>query len=297
MNLSWPEDDGMWKSCAALLPGLSGIGEGYVLIAGGYGLYLKQMWLRSNPETPTLVPLESWKDASPRSTKDIDLAIGLDLIADRETQERVIAILDQNEFKAKTKYWAWEKHASGGHNILVELHAPSPKAGSVNPYIEGGRVKRRSSSIEGAPTEEKKIHAKHNRELIGYELHPFHFELNGLRLSIPNPVTFAVMKATAAHELWEKSQTPSEKAVDSREKAQKHAQDLFRVLGMVTREESDRADDIVAAIEEARAYRNAANIVKASFVEPGHWGTAVAREQWRDEDLGRMQDTLRRWFT
>jgi hypothetical protein len=84
--------------------------------------------------------------------------------------------------------------------------------------------------------------------------------------------------------------------VDSREKAQKHAQDLFRVLGMVTREESDRADDIVAAIEEARAYQNAANIVKASFVEPGHWGTAVAREQWRDEDLGRMQDTLRRWF-
>jgi hypothetical protein len=46
---------------------------------------------------------------------------------------------------------------------------------------------------------------------------------------------------------------------------------------MVTREESDRADDIVAAIEEARAYRNAADIVKATFVEPGHWGTAVQK--------------------
>ncbi len=197
--------------------------------------------------------------ASPRSTKDIDLAIGLDLIADRETQERVIAILDQNEFKAKTKYWAWEKHASGGHSILVELHAPSPKAGSVNPYIEGGRVKRRSSSIEEAPTEEKKIHGKHNRELIGYELHPFHFELDGLRLSIPNPVTFAVMKATAAHELWEKSQTPSEKAVDSREKAQKHAQDLFRVLGMVTRGRNP--------IERMTSWRRSRR--------PGHTGTPL----------------------
>ncbi len=121
------------------------------------------------------------------------------MIANGEIQERVIAILDQNEFKAKTKHWAWEKHASGGHSILVELHAPSPKAGIVSLHIEGGRVKRRSSSIEEAPTEEKKIHGKHNRELIGYELHPFHFELDGLRLSIPNPAWVGSVDGACEH--------------------------------------------------------------------------------------------------
>ena len=40
-----------------------------LLVAGGYGLYLKELLFRTSPGLATIVPTEQWRDAAPRVTK------------------------------------------------------------------------------------------------------------------------------------------------------------------------------------------------------------------------------------
>ena len=293
MNSPWRDNDEMWETCAALLPDLSSIGEREVLIAGGYGLFLKQNWLIQNPDIPSLVPIRDWRDNTPRSTKDIDLAIGLDLIADEGKHKHVVSLLERNGFEVEPnhKNWGWIKKLPKDRSVLVELHAPPPESGAERLVRDGRRVKRKPSFSDAG------FHGNLNSELVGYELHPYRFELDHVTITIPNPVTFAVMKITAAHELWEKGQSITQDARDKRDKAIKHAEDVFRVIAMVTRAEADQSAEILAAIRLSQAYQKAADFVETSFAELGHWSANEARVQWNPVDFERMRAFLRNWFT
>ena len=72
--------DTMWEHFLPLWTSFQADSGGEMLIAGGYGLFLKQLWLRDNQEIKIVVPLESWLDVTPRITKDLDLVVSLDLI-------------------------------------------------------------------------------------------------------------------------------------------------------------------------------------------------------------------------
>lgn len=296
MSSIWHGNDEMWETCAALLPELSAIGDKEVLIAGGYGLFLKQNWLIRNSDIPSLVPIRDWRDNTPRSTKDIDLAIGLDLIADESKHKEVVAILERNGFEVEPnhKNWGWIKKLPGDRSVLVEMHAPRPEAGAEGLVSNGRRVKRKPSlSNEG-------FHGNQNDELAGYDLHPCRFEHDQVTLAIPNPVTFLVMKITAAQDQWEKWENPKQDPrygkTENREKAIKHAEDVFRVVAMVTREEADQSEEILAAVRSSDAYAKAANFAAASFTKPGVWGADSARGHWDPADFDRMLQILRDWF-
>jgi MoaA/NifB/PqqE/SkfB family radical SAM enzyme len=145
-----------------------------------------------------------------------------------------------------------------------------------------------------------RFHGNKNDELAGYDLHPCRFEYDQITLAIPNPVTFAIMKITAAQEQWERWENPGQDPrygkKENREKAIKHAEDVFRVIAMVTREEADRSEEILEAIRSSKAYEKAADAAKASFIELGPWGAEAARERWNPEDFERMRAILREWF-
>ena len=77
----WPHFAPLWTDLRAITPGL--------LLAGGYGLFLKQQWLLSQMEarTPTeqggiatLVDMARWMNPTPRVTKDLDFVVQLDMI-------------------------------------------------------------------------------------------------------------------------------------------------------------------------------------------------------------------------
>jgi hypothetical protein len=78
-------DDPMWDEFLHLWTGFQSAGK-EVLVAGGYSLFLKQRWLFADPQHPTVIRLEDWRDATPRMTKDLDLIIGLELLASAEAQ-------------------------------------------------------------------------------------------------------------------------------------------------------------------------------------------------------------------
>ncbi len=83
-DLLWPHFIPLWRDLAAAC-------STTILVAGGYGLFLKQRWLSSQASLPTVVPIQNWLDTTPRVTKDVDLVLGLDLIKDAGQQKSVMA--------------------------------------------------------------------------------------------------------------------------------------------------------------------------------------------------------------
>jgi hypothetical protein len=67
--------DPLWSHFHPLWTDLSRVASDDLLVAGGYGLYLKQRFLLANPALPIAVPLDRWLDATPRVTKDLDLVL------------------------------------------------------------------------------------------------------------------------------------------------------------------------------------------------------------------------------
>ena len=84
-----------------------------ILVAGGYGLFLKQQWLLGEGAQPIVVPLERWPDAAPRATGDMDLIVALDLIADENANKLLFAALEEQGFEVSRephgKRWKYFK--------------------------------------------------------------------------------------------------------------------------------------------------------------------------------------------
>lgn len=282
----------MWPEFFALWPELQAVGAGSVVLAGGYGLFLKQTWLLAHPEVPTIISLAQWLDSTPRGTNDFDFVIGVDLIASADAQVKVRAMLEKHGFKPKSPMWQFEKPLGGGLSIVVDIHAPHPAEADKGVKVEQGRVKRKPSL--GAQA----LHGRADPESIGFDLRPFRFEMDGRSIATPNPVTWCSMKLTAMRDQRVKSEdarlSPAERK-EIRNKAVKHALDVCRVVALTTRDERDGTAEVIRCIEDAAPFKQAASIA-AEYFQPEGWGPTVVEFAWAPDDLRLIRDTLAAWF-
>jgi len=86
-------NDVMWQEFKPLWIGMKAAGD-HLLVAGGYGLLLKQHWLLNNNTVPIIVPIAQWNDAAPRVTKDLDIVVGLHIISSADSQKLMISALE-----------------------------------------------------------------------------------------------------------------------------------------------------------------------------------------------------------
>ncbi len=282
----------MWSEFFALWPELQAVGAGSVVLAGGYGLFLKQTWLLAHPDVPTIISLAQWIDSTPRGTNDFDFVIGVDLIASAEAQMKVRSLLATLGFKPKDPMWQFEKPLGDGRSIVVDIHAPHPTDADQGVKVERRRVKRKHSLGE------QSLHGRADPEAVGFDLHACRFELDGLSIVTPNPVTWCSMKLAAMRDQRLKSEDLRLSAEDRkaiREKAAKHAKDVCRVVAMTTREERDGADAVLQAIRGESPIKQAVSIV-AEYFQPEGWGTTVVEFAWAPADLQLIRDTLVAWF-
>lgn len=287
-------DDPLWPHFRPLWSDLKAVGEDGLLVAGGYGLFLKQNWLLPNEEVRIVVPVRQWLNATPRVTKDLDIVVGLELIADEAAHRGIQTALTQQGFTASERNprWQFEKRLSESHTVIVELHAPRP--GQDAPHLKADRyriVRKPSLKAEG-------IHARLNPEAVGCELLPFEFEVEGVMVAVPNPVTWSVMKLTATRDRWRRSDEES-RSMESRqfERAQgeKHAQDVCRAVAMTTRDESDRAQTVVDAIRATPEFASAGQVLADFFGDGGRAARAVG-PNWATDDFALIRRTLAGWF-
>lgn len=290
--------DSIWEHFSPLWAAFQEHAASEILIAGGYGLYLKQLWLKQNPEIRTVIPLVRWRDVSPRVTKDLDLVIAVDLIANESRNKGLLGILLHHGFRVSEqpqgKRWQFIKMLERNAEIVVELHAETPRKNQENVATDRVRVKHLPS------LKDEGVHGRHNPEAIGSQLHQFEFELGRSKITVPNPLTWSIMKLVALRDRWDKSQDQLEDAERrdfSRIQAIKHGQDVCRTIAMMTEEERNLTNDVLLAVKHSSHFKAAAQSTSAYFTGKESWATQILSDKWNEEDILLIQDVLKGWFS
>lgn len=288
-------DDPLWPHFAPLWRDLRSEGHASMAVAGGYGLFMKQEFIKVHSETATIIPLSQWKDATSRVTKDVDIVLGLDIISDKEEQGRFVEVLHKHEYCAtpENPRWQFRKTISESHSVIVEFHAQRPSLNIPNLRVGDYRVKHKPSLGPGG------VHGRLNPEAVGCELQPFPISIDGLEFLLPNPVTWTMMKLAAMNNYWMESQDTS-RTDDSRDLARsqafKHANDVGRIVALVTRDERDHCTEVVDAIGKTEEFSQAAEILQEMG---GNTTPLMAQWEniWEAEDLLVIKQTLDGWYS
>ena len=131
------------------------------------------------------------------------------------------------------------------------------------------------------------IHSHLTPEAEGHDRHPFAFDIAGVQIKVPNPVTWTVMKLVAMRDRLRDQQG---------DQAQKHAQDVCRIAAMTTRAESDAAADVISAIASSEPYQDARHIARNDFLADNGRGIQIAARYWQAEQLDDIRKLLAQWF-
>lgn len=289
-------DDELWTHFKPLWRDFNAVGDD-LLIAGGYGLFLKQQWLLKQEHPAIVVPLERWPDATPRATKDLDLVIGLDLIADESTNGQLLEALERHGFKVSErpqgKRWQFVKELGKDRQVIAELHAQAPTDKVENLKADRIRVKHKPSlGDEG-------VHGRLNPEAVGSHIQPFRFSTDDTEIVVPNAITWSVMKLTAAEDRWLRSQDLEEDAENrtfSRAQAIKHGHDVCRAVAMMSVEERDSASDVIAAIQDTPQFERSTSIYNEFFAGEENWANEVLADRWLADDLATIHAVLGSWY-
>lgn len=283
----WPPFASLWVELRRIAPG--------ILLTGGYGLFLKQGWLLSNGSIPTIVGVHAWHDQIPRSTQDLDFIAEVGLIASPAHQRALDTILVAHRFEvvAQNARWQFSKQLDSGHSLLLDFHTPTPSGERRDVRVESRRVKPQPS------LQSMGIHGHENRDAVGCDLRPFSFPVQGLDIVIPNPVSQAIMKLTAMRDRWARARDatrPANERQTEEAEAQKHAQDVFRVIAMMTRAEYESAPDIAEAVRNTAAFAGAKAIFDEYLATGEARAMAYLSRMWRRDHLLTIRGTLAAWF-
>ena len=290
-------NDELWAHFQPLWQDFLAIGRD-VLVAGGYGLFLKQQWLLQQDAPEIVLPLSRWQDATPRVTKDLDLVVGLDLVADQTRNEQLLSALSAQGFCVSEnpagKRWQFVKELGDRRRVIAELHTPSPSAGYENLKTDGIRVKHKPSLGEDG------VHGRLNPEAVGASIHSFSFSYQDTPLMLPNALTWSIMKLSAAADRWQLSQdgnSDAELRSFSNAQAIKHGNDVFRIIAMMSRAERDSCEAVKEEIQGFPEFQHAAEIYRNFFVGAEQWADEVLQSNWLPEDRMIMHSVLASWFT
>jgi hypothetical protein len=281
----WEEFDPIWSQIETVTPP--------VVLAGGYGLFLKQVWLQAQgPQAVSAIPLAQWANLVPRATQDIDLVLDLGVVANEEQQAIITRAIRARGFTDVSPLWKFGKSCADGRHVKVELHSVRPV--KEHPLVMRGgsyTIKRRSS------TSPDRLHTRANDEAVGGELEPCVFHWHGRVIRVPNPVTWSIMKMTAAADRWFKSHnelTPADREFH-RLQAEKHAVDVGRIIGMMQVHERAHSQSVVTAVSASEPYRRACAIRGTDFAPRG-FGMEAMRRHWDPAAVDTIGLVLATWF-
>ena len=285
----WPHFAPLWAELRTIAPGL--------VLTGGYGLFLKQKWLltEAGRAVPTVVHVYQWGDQTPRVTKDLDFIAEVNLIASAEMQRQLDGVLAKQGFTVvpKNARWQFEKRIDAQRSIVLDFHAPTPHEERDDVRVQARRVKPSPSQGQIG------IHGRENPEAFGCGLHPFNFTIDDVAVVLPNPITMTIMKLVAMRDRRVASQNANvgqaERALEEGQ-ARKHAQDIFRIAAMTTRQESDLAPNVLQLLRPTAVYAAASETFLQLFGSDS-WGTDVVSSAWRPDDVRLILGSLTAWFS
>lgn len=231
-------------------------------VGGGYGLWLKADHLAANAiETLREVPV-------PRTTQDIDLFLGVEVITDPMKTDAIREALEGlgHQSVPGAEHYQFSREittpAGGSQTLKIDLLAPR---------VEDERVRVDARRIR--PRESHGLHAHVVPEAETLEEFPFELVLDeDCAVFIPHPLTFLVMKLFALRDRL---------GDESRSLSRYHAYDVFTIVAMTTVEEWAQAREIRNRFSGSAALAEAKEIVRTHFDSPTSMGVIRLQEHVR----------------
>jgi hypothetical protein len=239
-----------------------------LILAGGYGLYLKQLYLTENSRIQTLFAPGDWPAA--RTTNDIDLVLQAEIVTDSVSMKSLRRALDQLGCRVveTAKYTQFVRDMKPGPVKIDLLAAPLGRFANRVPK-DPRRVKPRPSV---------KLHASKLEEALGVDRHARRLPIEG-RLSsggkhrteilIPQAFTYLLMKLCAFRDRMDDM---------DQQLGQHHALDIYRIVGMLTRDEDPDVRHLRLEFAEHPTVVEARGIAVTHFTFPDGIGRLRIRE-------------------
>lgn len=239
-----------------------------LIVGGGYGLYLKQIFLSESGHTQTLFPLAELPLA--RTTEDIDLILRAEIVTDSRSMKLIRDALDQLGFVPveTAKYTQFARPMSPGVVKVDLLAAPLGKFAEKVPK-DSRRVKPRPSV---------KLHASKLEEALAVERHSIRIPIEGNLTSgefhrsevlIPQAFSYLLMKLCAFRDRVDDA---------NKQLGQHHALDIYRIVGLLTKDEYSDVKALAKEYASEAVVTEAITIISEHFLPNASIGRLRIRE-------------------
>lgn len=263
-----------------------------LILCGGYGLYLKQVYLQDTLDSATLIAGELWP--APRATEDLDILLRTEVVVDASQMRPVREALDRLGYTAipGAEYMQFSKQLGGGRIVKVDM-----LTGPLGPLANDPRVKVGDRRVRPQPS--VKLHAHRTDEALGFQEHTMVVPVMGI-LSSGDPYEAAVYVPSAFTLLLMKLHAFRDGCNDeNKDLARHHALDIYRIMAMLTEQELDQTQQQLAEHRDESAVVEAVRIAGEYFVSEESLGSLRLREHalWDEsmaltDFLSAMKDLL-----
>lgn len=252
--------------------------SGGLLLAGGYGLYLKQLNLAAGRHR-TLIPVDHWP--VPRATQDLDLLLSAQLVADVPSMDAVRECLDAQGYSVVvgSEYLQFSRVVTGSQRVKIDLLTAQLDVLGQYPLIQADARRARPNSKT-----RPQLHAHPTDGALGLEESSVMIEIEGTlsngtststRIRIPHPFTYLLMKLTA----YRDRRNDQEKDL-----GRHHALDIFRIIAMMTEGDIAEVRRLINHFASNPQMQSCAALVKSDFVNATSPGLLAMRAHplWQD---------------
>lgn len=252
-----------------------------LIVAGGYGLYLKQGWVvRSGVRTllPTRLLPEN------RATNDIDLILRAEVVVSADRMRSVRGALDRLGFTPVpgSEYLQFAKPVLPAGAIKIDL-----LVGPLGDLFDPGTVKLDDRRVR--PRGFGGLHAHPLDEAVGVEEHALALPLgeSPVRVHVPQPFTYLLMKLLAFRDRCDD---------ERKDMARHHALDVYRIVALTTTDEDPIVRRFAAEHRDHPRVVEARGVAQRYFAAPDSLGILRLREHplyFAGMDLDALRRELR----
>ena len=260
-----------------------------VLLGGGYGLYLKQLHL-AETAARTLLPGDSWP--APRATQDLDLFLNAEIVADVESMSSIRRALDGLGYVVVpgSEYLQFYKNLSESRAVKIDL-----LTAQLAELQQSQTIRADSRRARPSAKNHPQLHAHPTDGALALTESPLTIQIDG-RLSSGQPAQALVAIPQAFSYLLMKLTAYRDRRRDAKKDyARQHALDLFRIVAMLTEEESEQIRRNVERFSDDPQVRSCAELIAADFAHPTAAGVLAMREHplWQnDAQLAIFSETI-----
>lgn len=238
-----------------------------LILGGGFGLYLKQLYRQKQADLRPLIAGEHWP--FPRATEDLDVFLPTELVIDIEQMQALRIALDGLGFQpvAEAKYLHFSKPWTNGGRVKIDMLTGPIASADALAKVQISRPRVR-------PRGELQLHAYLADEAIDFDksLLPIPvegFDSNGnpgsVNVYVPQPFTFLLMKL---HAFADRSEDVN------KDLGRHHALDVYRIVAML----ADLLDRVLgkATLQLGkRSFRPSMTSFGSFTVSPRRWHTTT----------------------